>query len=122
MADEEAMMAEWEAMAEEGASEDDAQPPDRAGGSTRVADQSEIDSLLGVTSAGSEEGDESGITANLHPALVAYERLPVLAGAFAPPARLMSTSLRPLDQTGVLWGKRGGGRGDLGGGSINKKN
>src|SRR3546814_17957968 len=94
MADEEAMMAEWEAMAEEGASEDDAPPPDRAGGSTRVLDQSEIDSLLGVASAGSEEGDESGIQAIPNSALVSYARLPMLEVAFDRLGRMMSTSRR----------------------------
>src|SRR3546814_5189928 len=101
MADEEAMMAEWEAMAEEGASEDDAPPPDRAGGSTRVLDQSEIDSLLGVASAGSEEGDESGIQAILNSALVSYERLPMLEVVFDRLVRMMSTSLRNFTSDNV---------------------
>src|SRR3546814_12862934 len=101
MADEEAMMAEWEAMAEEGASEDDAPPPDRAGGSTRVLDQSEIDSLLGVASAGSEEGDESGIQAILNSALVSYERLPMLEVVFDRLVRMMSNSLRNFTSDNV---------------------
>src|SRR3546814_20470391 len=88
-------------MAEEGASEDDAPPPDRAGGSTRVLDQSEIDSLLGVASAGSEEGDESGIQAILNSALVSYERLPMLEVVFDRLVRMMSTSLRNFTSDNV---------------------
>jgi flagellar motor switch protein FliM len=93
MADEEAMMAEWESMAEEGdsgaegAAEAEAEGDAGAaggggGGSTRVLDQSEIDSLLGVAGAGAEDGEESGIQAILNSALVSYERLPMLEVVF----------------------------------------
>ena len=107
MADEEAMMAEWEAMAEEGDSEaeGDAGASDGgaagSGGSTRVLDQSEIDSLLGVAGAGAEDGEESGIQAILNSALVSYERLPMLEVVFDRLVRMMSTSLRNFTSDNV---------------------
>ena len=106
MADEEAMMAEWEAMAEEGADDGDggaasATPAAAGGTSTRVLDQSEIDSLLGVAGAGGEEGEESGIQAILNSALVSYERLPMLEVVFDRLVRMMSTSLRNFTSDNV---------------------
>lgn len=112
MADEEAMMAEWEAMAEEGdseagseaaadSSEGGAAAGGGGGGSTRVLDQSEIDSLLGVAGAGAEDGEESGIQAILNSALVSYERLPMLEVVFDRLVRMMSTSLRNFTSDNV---------------------
>ncbi|WP_420348816.1 flagellar motor switch protein FliM [Pelagibius sp.] len=103
MADEEAMMAEWEAMAEEGEADADDAAPDEAApaGSTRVLDQSEIDSLLGVAGAGDDEGEESGIQAILNSALVSYERLPMLEVVFDRLVRMMSTSLRNFTSDNV---------------------
>jgi flagellar motor switch protein FliM len=108
MADEEAMMAEWEAMAEDGEAEDDAGASEgggggaaEGGGSTRVLDQSEIDSLLGVAGAGDDDGEESGIQAILNSALVSYERLPMLEVVFDRLVRMMSTSLRNFTSDNV---------------------
>ncbi|WP_299616718.1 flagellar motor switch protein FliM [Pelagibius sp.] len=104
MADEEAMMEQWEAMAEEGEAEadgDDAAPAGGAGGSTRVLDQSEIDSLLGVAGVGDDDGEESGIQAILNSALVSYERLPMLEVVFDRLVRMMSTSLRNFTSDNV---------------------
>ncbi len=98
MADEEAMMAEWEAMADEnGEDGGDAAPA----GSTRVLDQSEIDSLLGVAGGGDDEAEESGIQAILNSALVSYERLPMLEVVFDRLVRMMSTSLRNFTSDNV---------------------
>ena len=108
--DEEAMMAEWEAMAEEGADGDEGGGGGEGGedggedggegeqgfaeeGSGRVLDQDEIDSLLGFD-GGEEEGDKRGIHALINSALVAYERLPMLDIIFDRMVRMMSTSLR----------------------------
>ncbi|MGF1631441.1 MAG: flagellar motor switch protein FliM [Kiloniellaceae bacterium] len=106
MAEEEAMMAEWEAMAEEGAAEDGSGASGPGGaaaaaGSTRVLDQSEIDSLLGVAADSSEAGEESGIQAILNSALVSYERLPMLEVVFDRLVRMMSTSLRNFTSDNV---------------------
>ena len=102
MADEEAMMEEWEAMAEEGEADGDAAASaGGAGGSTRVLDQSEIDSLLGVAGVGDDDGEESGIQAILNSALVSYERLPMLEVVFDRLVRMMSTSLRNFTSDNV---------------------
>jgi len=107
MADEEAMMAEWEAMADEGeaegdsAAEQDGSSYGGGGASTRVLDQSEIDSLLGVAGVDGDEGEESGIQAILNSALVSYERLPMLEVVFDRLVRMMSTSLRNFTSDNV---------------------
>lgn len=114
--DEEAMMAEWEAMASEdgvegadaaegGGEEDEESEESEEGfspvGSARVLDQTEIDSLLGVDSSGSGFGQDSGIQAILNSALVSYERLPMLEVVFDRLVRMMSTSLRNFTSDNV---------------------
>ena len=91
---EEKMAAEWAAMAEAG--------DDGAGGTqTRVLNQNEIDSLLGVDDSGSRSGDNSGIRAIIDSALVSYERLPMLEVVFDRLVRLMTTSLRNFTSDNV---------------------
>jgi len=94
--DQEAMMAEWEAMAGDEDEED-------GGGdqSARVLDQDEIDSLLGLDGDGSGDGDQSGIQAIVNSALVSYERLPMLEVVFDRLVRMMSTSLRNFTSDNV---------------------
>lgn len=88
--DQEAMAAEWEAMAGGGAEEEE----DPAGPSPgRVLDQDEIDSLLGFDGDG-DQGEMTGIHALINSALVSYERLPMLDIIFDRMVRMMSTSLR----------------------------
>ena len=101
--DQEAMMAEWEAMAEEDGDEDigEADEADAQGSSTRVLDQSEIDSLLGLDASGGGDFTESGIQAVLNSSLVSYERLPMLDIVFDRLVRLMSTSLRNFTSDNV---------------------
>ncbi|WP_417463507.1 flagellar motor switch protein FliM [Kordiimonas sp.] len=86
--DQDAMAAEWEAMA---GGEDD----DDSGGPSpgRVLDQDEIDSLLGFDGDG-DAGEMTGIHALINSALVSYERLPMLDIIFDRMVRMMSTSLR----------------------------
>ncbi len=108
--DEEAMLAEWEAMAEEGdddeggedqdamaaeweAMADDDEEEDEDGVPGRVLDQDEIDSLLGFDGDG-DVGETTGIQALINSALVSYERLPMLDIVFDRMVRMMSTSLR----------------------------
>ena len=98
--DQDAMMAEWEAMAEQDNEALDA-ATQGALGSTRVLDQEEIDSLLGVDSDDLEAGDKPGIQAILNSALVSYERLPMLEVVFDRLVRLMSTSLRNFTSDNV---------------------
>ena len=95
--DQEALMAEWEAMADDDAEDmggDD-------GNAMRVLDQDEIDSLLGLDAAASDDGDQSGISAILNSALVSYERLPMLEVVFDRLVRMMSTSLRNFTSDNV---------------------
>ena len=90
--DDEAVAAEWEAMAGgDGAGEE----AHMAGGSApgRVLDQDEIDSLLGFE-GDDDEGEVHGIQALINSALVSYERLPMLDIIFDRMVRMMSTSLR----------------------------
>ena len=88
--DQDDMAAEWEAMAG-GDEEDDDDPGDAMPG--RVLDQDEIDSLLGFD--GDEDaGETSGIHAIINSALVSYERLPMMDIVFDRMVRMMSTSLR----------------------------
>lgn len=87
------MAAEWAAAAGEGG--DGAE-----GGTTRVLNQDEIDSLLGFD--GDKDGaNQSGIMALINSALVNYERLPMLEVVFDRLVRVMSTSLRNFTSDNV---------------------
>lgn len=86
---EEAMLAEWEAMAAGGGEEEG-----------RILNQNEIDSLLGFDS-NDKDGDRTGIMELINSALVNYERLPMLDIVFDRLVRLMSTSLRNLTSDNV---------------------
>jgi len=92
-ADEEALMADWEATANGGGGSGPADPS-----STGVLEQSEIDSLLGADQHG---GGSSGIMAIVNSALVSYERLPMLEVVFDRLVRMMSTSLRNFTSDNV---------------------
>lgn len=83
------MAAEWEAMADSNADDDDDDSPS----SGRVLDQDEIDSLLGFD-GDADAGEMTGIHALINSALVSYERLPMLDIIFDRMVRMMSTSLR----------------------------
>ncbi len=89
--DDDAVAAEWEAMAGGEDSEDGEEYTEQAPG--RVLDQDEIDSLLGFDGDG-ESGETHGIHALINSALVSYERLPMLDVIFDRMVRMMSTSLR----------------------------
>ncbi len=71
------------------------------GTSTRVLNQDEIDSLLGLQSDSGNDSDHSGIYAILNSALVSYERLPMLEVVFDRLVRMMSTSLRNFTSDNV---------------------
>ena len=97
------LAAEWEnAMA--GGETASAGPMGAAQGreSTRVLDQNEMDSLLGVDDEEDVSGiDRTGIQAILNSAMVSYERLPMLEVVFDRLVRLMSTSLRNFTSDNV---------------------
>ena len=96
--DDEAMAAEWEAMADGDGDVDEA--PDGVG-TTRILDQDEIDSLLGFDSDDQDDGSKSGIRAIINSALVNYERLPMLDVVFDRLVRVMTTSLRNFTSDNV---------------------
>ncbi len=119
--DEEALMAEWEAMADEpgdGKAEDvSAEWEAMLGGgdaaetdlmtnvsgreSARVLNQDEIDSLLGFDGGADSDQNRSGIQAILNSGMVSYERLPMLEVVFDRLVRMMSTSLRNFTSDNV---------------------
>lgn len=104
--DEDALAAEWAAMAEEKPDDDDLaaqwekmaaeEEEDALLASVqagRVLDQDEIDSLLGFDGE-DEETARTGIQAIINSSLVSYERLPMLDVIFDRLVRMMTTSLR----------------------------
>ncbi len=98
------MAAEWEKMAaaESGeAAAADVAAEAAPGGSTRVLNQNEIDSLLGFNEQTSGGGDRSGIRAILDSSLVSYEKMPMLEVVFDRLVRMMSTSLRNFTSDNV---------------------
>ncbi len=101
--DDDAVAAEWEAMAAGDMEEADGSDLTLEGdddmaaamaGTDRVLDQTEIDSLLGFDGEDDDVGTKSGIQALISSGLVAYERLPMLDIIFDRYVRMMSTSLR----------------------------
>lgn len=109
-AEEQAMMDEWAAMADEDGDGDDAaaaEGADDASGdgdgedATRILNQEEIDSLLGFDDDLMGGGETSGVMALINSAMVNYERLPMLDIVFDRLVRLMSTSLRNLTSDNV---------------------
>ena len=100
------LAADWESMVDgdedgEAGEGDGAATGTSAGGSTRVLNQDEIDSLLGFDDEHDEGTEKSGIQAILNSGLVSYERLPMLEVVFDRLVRLMSTSLRNFTSDNV---------------------
>jgi flagellar motor switch protein FliM len=89
-ADEDDLAAQWDAMAEDGATPGE-----------RVLNQDEIDSLLGFDLSEDDLGEKTGIRAIINSALVSYERLPMLEIVFDRLVRLMTTSLRNFTSDNV---------------------
>lgn len=93
--DQDAMAAEWGAMA------DDPDEGEETQDSTRVLNQDEIDSLLGFDEAEEAGGNLAGIQSIINSSLISYERLPMLEVVFDRLVRLMSTSLRNFTSDNV---------------------
>lgn len=94
------MAAEWESMLGDEDEDGGDDEPAVGGTSARVLNQDEIDSLLGFDD-GSGGGDQSGIQAIINSSMVAYERLPMLEVVFDRLVRMMSTSLRNFTSDNV---------------------
>jgi len=115
--DQDAMAAEWAAMAEGGDDGGDAaaaaddwdaaeggegEEGDGFGGQpTRVLNQDEIDSLLGFDDAPEDGDGKRGILSIINSTLVSYERLPMLEVVFDRVVRLLTTSLRNFTSDNV---------------------
>lgn len=101
LSEEERLAQEWAALAEDDGSGGGGDDDEGSGGSTRVLNQDEIDSLLGFDQSGAGDGDNSGIMSLVNSALVNYERLPMLEVVFDRLVRTMSTSLRNFTSDNV---------------------
>lgn len=104
--DQDALAAEWEAMAGGGddawdAGGDAGGDPFGGGQANRILNQDEIDSLLGFDTEENLAGDKAGIKAIINSALVNYERLPMLEVVFDRLVRMMTTSLRNFTSDNV---------------------
>ncbi len=94
---EDAAAAQWAAMVEENSQFQ----ANAKGGTERILNQDEIDSLLGFSLADVSLSDRSGIRAIIDSAMVSYERLPMLEIVFDRLVRLMTTSLRNFTSDNV---------------------
>jgi flagellar motor switch protein FliM len=99
MADEPTQSEQQPDAASEAAAMEAMSPPN--GGTERILNQEEIDSLLGFDVGGDEMQDKSGVRAIINSALVSYERLPMLEIVFDRLVRLMTTSLRNFTSDNV---------------------
>ena len=96
-ASEDANAAQWAAMVDENSQFSQG----AKGGTERILNQDEIDSLLGFSLADVSLSDRSGIRAIIDSAMVSYERLPMLEIVFDRLVRLMTTSLRNFTSDNV---------------------
>src|SRR4029078_12023327 len=96
--DDDAAAAQWAAMVDESGVQFRA---NAKGGTERILNQDEIDSLLGFSLADVPLNDASGIRAIIDSAMVSYERLPMLEIVFDRLVRLMTTSLRNFTSDNV---------------------
>ena len=95
------LAAEWNTMVgDEEGNEKVASPEDASDGS-RVLNQDEIDSLLGLSEVGDGATDQSGLNTILNSGMVSSERLPMLEVVFDRLVRMMSTSLRNFTSDNV---------------------
>lgn len=90
---EDALAAEWAAMAEE--------KGDAAPATSQVLDQDEIDNLLGFQESPDDAEERSGVEAIINSGMVSYERLPMLEIVYDRLVRMMSTSLRNFTSDNV---------------------
>lgn len=91
-----AMADKWAAMIEEEEPESSG-----SGGTERVLNQEEIDSLLGFNVDGLNRDERNGIRAIINSTIVSYERLPMLEIVFDRLVRLLTTSLRNFTSDNV---------------------
>ncbi|WP_436637294.1 flagellar motor switch protein FliM [Microbaculum sp. FT89] len=88
--------AKWASMVE-----DEEPETDTSGGTERVLNQDEIDSLLGFNGDAANRDEKSGIRSIINSTIVSYERLPMLEIIFDRLVRLLTTSLRNFTSDNV---------------------
>ncbi len=93
----EEMAAQWAAMIDD----TNSFTSSTKGGTERILNQEEIDTLLGFSMTDVSISDNSGIRAIINSAMVSYERLPMLEIVFDRLVRLMTTSLRNFTSDNV---------------------
>ncbi len=98
--DQDAMAAEWAAMAD-GDEDTTVAEAENGPGAERILNQDEIDNLLGFEGGDDDDENNSGIRSIINTALVSYERLPMLEVVFDRLVRLMTTSLRNFTSDNV---------------------
>ncbi len=91
------MAAQWAAMVGDPADAEEGE----GGGSDRILNQEEIDSLLGFDLDERSLNDSSGLRAIINSAMVSYERLPMLEIVYDRLVRLLTTSLRNFTSDNV---------------------
>src|SRR5690348_15522733 len=93
----EEMAAQWAAMIDD----TNSFTSSTKGGTERILNQEEIDTLLGFSMTDVSISDNSGIRPIIDSAMVSYERLPMLEIVFDRLVRLMTTSLRNFTSDNV---------------------
>ena len=95
------LAAEWDAMVGDEEGNEKVGSPEGASEASRVLNQDEIDSLLGLSEVGDGATDQSGLNTILNSGMVSSERLPMLEVVFDRLVRMMSTSLRNFTSDNV---------------------
>ena len=95
------LAAEWNTMVGDEEGSEKVASPDDASDSSRVLNQDEIDSLLGLSEVKEGGSDQSGLNTILNSGTVSSERLPMLEVVFDRLVRMMSTSLRNFTSDNV---------------------
>ena len=95
------LAAEWNTMVGDEEGNEKVDSPEDASDASRVLNQDEIDSLLGLSEVGDGATDQSGLNTILNSGMVSSERLPMLEVVFDRLVRMMSTSLRNFTSDNV---------------------
>ena len=95
------LAAEWNTMVGDEDGKEKVASPEDASDASRVLNQDEIDSLLGLSEVKDGATDQSGLNTILNSGMVSSERLPMLEVVFDRLVRMMSTSLRNFTSDNV---------------------
>ena len=95
------LASEWNTMVGDEEGNEKVATPENPSDASRVLNQDEIDSLLGLSEVGEGATDQSGLNTILNSGMVSSERLPMLEVVFDRLVRMMSTSLRNFTSDNV---------------------